>query len=373
MASEEIRRSVGVVVEPGELLPEFGDLGGARGGVHAARGAVEAVREVHGPLGVGEAGGGAVGRRHVEVVEAHHQVHALALLGRFRRRDLAELVLEEAQNHVALEHRAAIRCEEGRHLAQRVDARELVRLQVRVLDHLRADRRFLFFVRERQPEPDARRVVGVLHVVERKDFGAVLVVGLQRRRSVVAEGFFLATEIVPVEEGEGADLDGLARGHFRGGRRQVEGRVVDETRAVAPEPSFVEAREDDALVLGHFRIIVPLVPRAMLQGVGLAGAPRKAELVGHAFSFRVDRSLVQKGHRALLDGVLRVDAAPDVDEREVRVQQGPLYLGLVAGGVVDVGAVAAHELLQPSRRSLGGVVRVHARHRRGGLRGVRRI
>mmetsp|Transcript_38457 Transcript_38457/g.121135 ORF Transcript_38457/g.121135 Transcript_38457/m.121135 type:complete len:665 (-) Transcript_38457:18-2012(-) len=157
-------------LEPAELPPDLGNLGGARGQVHAPLGPVPAVGEVHGALRVREAGRGRVWARDVQVVHSAEQLHRRPALGRARRESragVAVLVLEKREDDVGLEHGRSVGQDERRHLLERVDSRKVSLLQVGVGEHPALDRvahpaRAL----ECHPKPHTCRIVAVAHVEE---------------------------------------------------------------------------------------------------------------------------------------------------------------------------------------------------------------
>mmetsp|Transcript_111012 Transcript_111012/g.314910 ORF Transcript_111012/g.314910 Transcript_111012/m.314910 type:complete len:267 (-) Transcript_111012:258-1058(-) len=180
-----------------------------------------------------------------------------------------------------------------------------------------------------------------------------------RARGSVETGPFLG------EEGDGTNLDALAcRGLWRG-EGVVERRVEHEARPVL---LLVVDLEDEALVLDHPRVVVPLVLLVRPQGVVLARPVGEQQLVeeevllGH-------RPRVAHRERETLHGRFQ-DVAPHVDEREalvrklldVRPDQLPLPQ-VRADPVVG-------KLHQPPRRAVRSIVAMHPGDRGGGPAGL---
>mmetsp|Transcript_96353 Transcript_96353/g.272505 ORF Transcript_96353/g.272505 Transcript_96353/m.272505 type:complete len:339 (-) Transcript_96353:118-1134(-) len=158
-------------LKPCQLLPDFSELRGACRPIHGTllgREGRGVRREVHSSLRVREVRLRAVRGGDVQIVATAQKVDEGFVRGAVRQHGgpfVAIGVLQIRHDDACFEDRGPVLRDEARHLFQRVDPPEFLRLQIRVCNHPRVD--FLLQALQAQPEADPRRVVRMSHVEKR--------------------------------------------------------------------------------------------------------------------------------------------------------------------------------------------------------------
>mmetsp|Transcript_20927 Transcript_20927/g.55828 ORF Transcript_20927/g.55828 Transcript_20927/m.55828 type:complete len:444 (+) Transcript_20927:864-2195(+) len=277
-------------------------------------------------------------------MDSNEQLHVLTAFGGIRTKRWARraiLVFQIVQDDSGFEHCRSISADESRHLLQRIDCLKLLSLQLGVRNDASLDL-VLHVLLEPHPETYPRRVVRMLHVKEDRKGGGRSNLPIVRH----------------IEKGHRTTLDGSSRERVGSGERVVEGCVKNETWSILP---LVVDLEHHTLVFGHLGIVVPLVCLVELKGVVLPRTIGETKLVQKTVCHGY-RTFVTHGQWLLHHRRDVADAPPDVDEsKPTRCQRVHLLRRQLTPLDSRVDALCS-KLLQPTWRSISGVVAMHAGH-----------
>mmetsp|Transcript_101793 Transcript_101793/g.287126 ORF Transcript_101793/g.287126 Transcript_101793/m.287126 type:complete len:250 (+) Transcript_101793:93-842(+) len=168
--------------------------------------------------------------------------------------------------------------------------------------------------------------------------------------------------VVVVKEHDRADLDALADRRTGRRKRVFEGGVENETR---PALLLVVHLEDEALVLHHAWVIVPLVGLVEFQRIVFAGSIGEKKLIEEEVLLRHGARVTDRQRHVLHRRV--ANTAPDIDEGEAHLGQF-LEVGFVEHTLPEVRIyVGVCKLHESAGRASGRVVAMDPWHGRGGL------